>query len=260
MSVKFYAELLAKFKKANSARKIKIASDAGFGSAEEYGKFLLNNMAETGPEEIILKPTIHIIDVLDCSGSMSGSKLNGAIAGINKNVEALQESKEPVNYTYTMCNFASNYDIVFNYVKNEIADVKKMSFNARGMTALYDAILQTFEKVDIGLSPTDKILMNIYTDGEENDSKRKDNKTLEKAIRDHEAKGYTISFIGTERDVSYIQRSLGIDESNTMAYDGSAEGLINTVTETLNARNTYTKNVLSGKNVTKGFYKNIIKK
>jgi hypothetical protein len=40
-----------------------------------------------------------------------------------------------------------------------------------------------------------------------------------------ENKGFTITFVGTDRDVKNIIRNVKIDESNTLAYNGTGEGL-----------------------------------
>ena len=75
----------------------------------------------------------------------------------------------------------------------------------------------------------------------------------------YQKENFTITFIGTDRDVENVISAFKFDRSNTLKYDGSADGLIATMNTTIDAWVAYKNNVLEGKNVTKGFYKNIKK-
>ena len=108
-------ELLKQFKKANQAYKQKLIEKQGFKKIEDYLNFLL------GKEPIKLKsklvssktikkllPTIHIVDILDASGSMAGylgnSKYDNSKEGILNSIQDLKKVKD-IKYTYSLVEF-----------------------------------------------------------------------------------------------------------------------------------------------------------
>jgi hypothetical protein len=78
-------------------------------------------------------------------------------------------------------------------------------------------------------------------------------------IEELQKKNYTITFIGTEADTRFVINNLNIDASNTISYDGTAQGLQETMVYTSSARSAYTDKVLKGEDVSKGFYKDFKK-
>lgn len=270
-----YVSLLNSFKKSNKERKLKMAQKAGYNTVEEYLAFLTMKVAgkqikpptktpakKAAPVKKLnsdVRPTIHVVDIIDCSGSMSGNKIANAVRGINDNLSKLKEDKSAVDYTYTLCDFSGNTDINFKYVAKGLDQVTSIYFSSRGATALRDAIGNTLHKLREIKRPEDKVLVNIYTDGEENDSTRYNNKTIQSLIESLKGEGFTITFVGTNQDVNKVQKLFSIEESNTLAYDGSAEGLSKTIGATAIARAAYFSKVASGQDVTKGFYKEIKK-
>jgi len=205
-----------------------------------------------------VKPIIHVADVLDSSGSMSGSKHDNAKQGINKGIKSLREDKASVEYTYTLCDFAEN--ILMPYICTKLIGVNHVNGVTRGSTALFDAIGYTISSIQRnGYHEGDKVLVNIYTDGQENASKNYTANQIALSIKELSNSGWTFTFIGTPADVQYVQRHLHIHESNTLEYDGSAKGLEESFMSTNSARSAYSKNVSEGKDVSKGFYKDIKK-
>lgn len=261
MSVQLYENLLKSLKSANKDRKLKLANSNGYETVEEYKTFLESNIITTVEfeEEVIEKeitiiPTIHIVDIIDCSGSMRGDKINNAVKGINDGITKLRE-EEGVNYTYTICDFSEWRDINFKYVQEPLSNISNIKFNSRGTTALYDAIGKSLTKLK---AVTDKVLVNIYTDGEENDSKEFKFDNISALIEELKS-NFTVTFIGTDRDVKFMIKKMKLDETNTLKYDGSAKGLAETMTMNSVARSAYTSSVIKGEDVSTGFYKNIKK-
>lgn len=261
MSVKFFENALNALKKANQARKFILAGKAGYSSVDGYEKFLTSMLGievtnESLQEVNIEKPIVYVFDVIDCSGSMSGEKLKSAIKGINDGVVEMKKETK-VRYRYTLCDFSDRNDIHFTEVA-DIENVNPVKFNERGMTALNDAIVLSIEKALRYRYEDEKILINIYTDGCENNSKRS-NDEVKELISKVKKEGVTVTFIGTEDDTKNVINVLNINASNTVSYDGSAEGLAMTFMATQSARSIYAENVALGKDVSKGFYKEIKK-
>ena len=200
-------------------------------------------------------PTIHIVDVLDSSGSMMGGKHDAALKGINSGIKDLKESKVRVNYTYTLVDFST--DVRFVHTKDKLLSVGKVACGTRSSTALFDAIGDAIVKVSPGAVKDDKVLVNIYTDGQENSSRRYTAHDISGFIDQLSTSGWTFTFIGTPGDVAYATNILKIHESNTLSYDGTAKGLEKSLTATRSSRTAYSTAVQDGLDVSVGFYKNI---
>lgn len=258
MSKVLYEKLLASFSKANTLRKQKIFSDNGFETAAEYKRFLQDKINGTTGVVIdvpvtVGRPTIHIVDVLDRSGSMVGAKIEAAMKGINQGIKKLTEETS-VNHTYSLIKFDTKVDVV--HLKQDPNTVKEVFFRVGDMTALNDAIGKAIELFQ---NTTDKVLINVYTDGAENMSRkytREAIKTLIESVKDH----ITVTFIGTEDDVRKVVSTMSIDLSNTLSYDGTGKGLEKSITATLESRVKYSANVAAGNDVRTGFYKEIVNK
>ena len=194
--------------------------------------------------------TINKVVLLDCSGSMDGSKIENAINGINEEIQSLKQETN-IEYLYTLITFQSN-DVDIKYLKKPIKDVSSIKFRAFGGTPLYDAIGKAYE---IFGKETSKTLVNIFTDGEENQSCRYYRSQIQNLISTHDH--ITTTFVGTEFDVNQVQRDLGIEKSNTLSYDGTGQGLRKTMESTITATKSFAADVSRGVDVKKGFYKKI---
>lgn len=259
MSKEFYEKLLRSFSKSNTLRKQKISSDAGM-TVEEYKNFLKQNIAGTVSAVVVDVPvtteipTIHVVDVLDCSGSMAYGKLQAAMKGINAGIQNLKTTNS-VNNVYSLLWFEGK-TAKFKHLREDPRDVKEIHLTSGGMTPLFDAIGTTIKEFK---NSTDKVLMNIYTDGGENSSKKFTKEQIKKLIQDVK-NNITVTFIGTSEDTLFAVRDLGVDLSNTLVYDGTAAGLDKSINVTVNARVSYSANVAAGNDVRTGFYKEIVNK
>ena len=200
-------------------------------------------------------PTIHVVDVVDKSGSMSGSKDSASVKGVNSGVDSLVNDTSDVHYTYTLCDFAD--DVLFRNVTAPLNEVKPLKTGTRGSTALFDAIGQSVEVVKPNIKPNDKVLVNIYTDGQENCSRKFNAGAINTLIKSLSEQGWTFTFIGTDADVRYVQNNLSVAESNTLVHDNTAEGLEKAFATNSRSRSVYSAKVSAGEDVSVGFYKDI---
>lgn len=201
------------------------------------------------------KTTIHVVDVLDASGSMEGSKYNAAVKGINVGVKSLKEDKADVNYSYTLCDFSE--DIIFRSTTDSLKNVKEFNGETRGSTSLYDAIGGSIKIIKEVKKSTDKVLINIYTDGQENSSRKYTGAQIASSIKELSEQGWTFTFIGTKMDVEYAQRHLKFDISNTLVHDNTGSGMEKAFLTNNLSRSSYSAKVEAGEDVSKGFYKDI---
>lgn len=257
-------------KQSNKTARETRAKRAGFSSAEKYINYLKTVIdlqelpaSPISPEEAYKDSTpltILVVDVLDRSGSMGNrrwesSKIYNAVKGIETSIKGLvkDEKKLGVKYEYILIYFDTSIDIVDKTSVSKAFIPKDV--DGRGGTALNDAILKAIEvSLKERSSHMDKILINVYTDGGENASKRR-HTDVSKRIAEVEKEGVTVTFIGTKYDTDQAISRYGICESNTVSYDGSAQGLVETMSMTRSARTNYTIAAQAGEDVTKGFYK-----
>jgi uncharacterized protein YegL len=271
METKTNSEMLKSIKSSNKAARETRAIKLGFKDAatmivylEEFislGKgndiYIPTNTKNIGTikEKESTRVTIHVVDILDASGSMFGPKYDAAVKGINIGIKNLKKDKAKVDYTYTLCDFAT--DIIFRSRKEKLYSVNQFKGETRGSTALYDAIGESCYLIEQDIKPTDKVLVNIYTDGQENASRVYNAKQISEIIEKLSEKGWTFTFIGTKQDVAYAQANLKFHDSNTLIHDNTGAGLEKAFTTNSASRYAYSQKVEAGEDVSKGFYKDI---
>lgn len=266
---KILEKVLKDYKKANQARKQTIILKYGFNSENEFLIYLNNELiikptvSEKTKQsvETIVKPTVHLVDIIDTSGSMIGLKIINVIKGLQKELKnIIDEGDKHVNYTYSLYSFSdyNNYNQHY-YLENVNNKLVIPNFKANGGTALYDAVGKTLNMLSKfnDAKPNEKFLVKIYTDGGENDSILFNKKHLSELIPQLEKKGFTITFVGTDNDVKSIIKNIKIDESNTLTYNGTGEDLAQAFYTATVSRSKYAENLSKGEDVSRGFFKKV---
>lgn len=250
-----------KFKKNNKQRRLVIAAKAGFATVELYIAHLENApKAKKVSKKAVKKnviPTIHIVDVADASASMAYGKIEALNFGIEQQLEELKKVNN-INYTYTLLEFSGKNHMRFIHLMTPIKDVRHQQVDTYNSTALYKAIGLALDTITGKMNREDKVLVKIYTDGGENDSKGTKYSSLEVVaarIAKAEREGFTVTLVGTTIDVKNIIKTLKIDASNTLTYDGTGKGLGETFTMGLAATQAFSSKVLRKEDVKVGFYK-----
>lgn len=281
--MKSFEQLLKDYKKSNKVRRANILTKAGYGNESIYLIYLAEKIKWANKVEKIVNgkkqkwekigeskqrldkkkvdeiPTIHNVHILDVSGSMStGGKIGKAIKGINTEIKELQKDKTVI-YTQTIVDFASSGDIKIKNFLTPINDVVTYHAITRGMTALYEAVGETLTRLRDSVPETDKVLVKIFTDGGENDSRGKWSTPIDLShfIDVLEKRGFTITFVGTEVDVKSIIRDLKIHASNTLSHNNTAAGVSASFNMSLGSTISYAKSVVAKEDVSRGFYKKI---
>lgn len=259
MKTKTNAEILSSLKKANKDRKVYMATKAGFKTVDEYKDFL--SLEEPTAKNRCFEPnkkeTIHIVNIVDVSGSMR-TKIDKALEGINSEVNKLKQENS-VDYNYTLVSFSYHTNIKTVIDNQPISKVEEIKLKTDGYTALNQAVGETLTKLK-EVTKNERVLVSIFTDGEENDSRGifRDNSTLSKLIEDCKALGFTITFIGTKYDVDRVVRELKIDESNTLVHNNTSKGIADSFSMKFTATASYSEAVSRGvkqEDLLTGFYK-----
>lgn len=209
-----------------------------------------------------MKKTIHSLLIIDKSSSMS-PYTSRTIEGINSNIDTLRKEAGPdLDILNTQLQFSSTNswnpvmerDFVFTNVGTPIAEVKPISketYAPTGGTPLLDAIGYGIERIkqfhgdNLG-DDNLKVIVTIFTDGEENSSVKWNNSDIKKMIEHFQSDGkWTFTFVGcgSFENVSTTSGNLGIAKDMTMAYQDSGEGRTQAFAAVSSAYTTYTRSV-----------------
>jgi hypothetical protein len=171
------------------------------------------------------KPLIHNVVILDSSGSMSGSKYNNALKGLNEEMEDLRKD-ENADYTMTVIEFST--DKKEHCFMAPLSNVELINGRgANGGTALYQTVGEALERVALNIGKGEHVLVKIFTDGEENSSTGRfaDAREVQKLINILEKANFTVTFEGTQFDAEKAIERLGIKKGNTLVHDNTGDGI-----------------------------------
>jgi len=190
---------------------------------------------------------LHKVVLLDCSGSMQGAKYDVAELGVKQDYEACKGE------------FADYLLVEFSIDKREqLHDfTKPLVFKPYfSGTALYKTIHEVFNSLLKNTPKNDKVLIQVFTDGQDEHS-RGYKEEARRAIEKCNSIGWTVTFVGTEHDVAFVQANLSIDSTNTLVHDNTASGVATSFEVYRGATETYTKNISRGISVTNNFFKDV---
>jgi len=179
---------------------------------------------------------------------MQGSKYKPAEEGVRQDYAGCKN--EFVDYL--LVEFSSEYRSTLYGFERELIFKPYFAY-----THLYRTIYEVLSKVLETTPKEDKVLVQIFTDGRDEGSPSKFFKLAKEIIEKFNSIGWTVTFVGTEADVQYVQHHLSIDSTNTLVHDNTAKGVKLSFESYTEATSLYTKAVKRGEQVTKGFFKSI---
>lgn len=188
------------------------------------------------------KPTTHVLMIVDDSGSMY-YLANDVRGGFNSYVEGLQQDTEQ-HYHLTVAKFGSGYELMARNAEPEsVARLDNRNYTAsQGGTALYDAIgklITSFENDNIDMPATDRVLLVVQTDGEDNASVEFTMSQVRKMIDHREScQGWTCLFLAAGPDAWKQGSGLGFASNKVFQTQATAKGtetVYRAVTETSRA-------------------------
>ena len=174
-----------------------------------------------------VKRIINLI-ILDASGSMK-SIYNQALSGTNETIQTIrmgQKDHPELKQYLTLASFNSGKD----YLKvkysvapiDEVKEITKEDYVACGCTALYDAMGEMISELKRKMTPEDRVLVTVITDGYENSSIHWSGSQIKSLVEELRHEGWTFTYIGANQDVDAVAGSMGI--RNTLAFDETEEG------------------------------------
>lgn len=185
-----------------------------------------------------------IICILDRSTSIRTSGLiDKTIEGFNSFLA--DQKKESENAKLTLCLFdgdpygngaygsvpGKSYEIVHERIDlGSVPELNTETFVPRGMTAMYDAIGSTIDRVYNGWkndpARSEKVIFLIMTDGQENASKEYDRNSVAKLIEQRKKDdNWVFLFIGANIDTMAVGGGLGVTRGNSLSYSNTDRGV-----------------------------------
>lgn len=170
-----------------------------------------------------------IIFVIDASGSMA-HLVGDTIGGFNGFIESQKALDGKATLTTVL--FDSSWRILHNGI--DLQEVKPMTtknYVAGGMTAMFDAIGETINRVqdrhdELGKEKPEEVLFVITTDGEENSSHKFTKSQIEKMIK-HQTNGHgwKFMFLGANMDAVKEANNIGITSDYATNYTYTSRGV-----------------------------------
>lgn len=184
------------------------------------------NYSSLKSERMKKQKHIHHLIIVDASGSMERKvpEVQGGLNAIFRDLKAEEKEKKGAKNRITVTDFSSHGDFNVLYKNAKPGDLEMLAdgdYSTRAMTALYDAIGKSFQLVP---EKADAVLVTIFTDGFENDSKEFDASAIKKLIGKKQEAGWTVTFMGTSKEAMLQAHEIGIPRANVFAYEDSRAG------------------------------------
>jgi len=148
--------------------------------------------------------TMHYMLVLDRSSSMAG-RIDEVRSVVNQQLQqlALEAKREANRCLVSLVRFDHEVEVVhFEKPIEEIEPLSHEDLAPRGSTALIDATVLTIEQAALLLGAKvdgnhESVAIVVYTDGEENSSRMRNEADLKRVLAEHQDKpGWDIAFVG----------------------------------------------------------------
>ena len=165
-----------------------------------------------------------IVFLLDRSGSMR-SCASDVIGGYNQYIKT-QKDNAVGECSVSLYRFDDVYEKVYvNVPVNDVSELRDVDFVPRGNTALLDSVCRMIDDVGIELNNLhederpEKVIVIIYTDGEENCSSTYTIEDVRERIqRQTDVYKWEFVYVGANQNSWSVGQSYGIGGNNTMNY------------------------------------------
>jgi uncharacterized protein YegL len=174
---------------------------------------------------------VHVSFLIDRSGSMAGLE-NDVVGGFNNFVAEQRKQPGACNLTLVMFDSQDPFELLLDDVP--LGTVPRMAidqYDPRGATPLLDALGALIEaaderrvRLDHNSRDEDQIVV-VFTDGQENCSRRWSRRKLFDLIGNRQKSGWSFVFLGANQDSYSEAASLGIGHGSIQDYRGDHDGV-----------------------------------
>lgn len=156
--------------------------------------------------------------ILDESGSMRPHRQE-VIDGFNEFLE--DRRKDPGKVLASLTKFDSTVKTAFSGVDiSEVHPLDAAGYAPGSGTALFDAVGHAVSAAEKVASGVDRVLCVIFTDGQENSSRRYSREAVDTLIRTLQAAGkWTFVYFGANHDAWAAGGAIGIPAANIVPFD-----------------------------------------
>jgi uncharacterized protein YegL len=170
-----------------------------------------------------------VVILLDRSSSMFSIK-DEAISAFNEQIKTIQKDIEELPTKVTLVTFSTVVDeaMIWNQDARELTPISSEMYQPSGMTALFDAMGQTINRITQlpeATDPNTNFQIIVISDGAENNSKTYTADFIKQRIKELEAtKRFSVSYIGANQSMFEVSRTLGVDLGKTYAFAATVDG------------------------------------
>lgn len=171
------------------------------------------------------KPTIHHLFILDESGSMSSIRQQtisafNELMSHNTNLLAANPDQEH-RLSFVTFNGKGIRTVCFNAPLTSDQLLNEANYNPSDNTPLYDAIGSSILKVkqEAWGKPDYNVLVTIFTDGMENDSKEFTGKEIKLMVEELKTKGWAFTYLGTDHDIDAAADAMAFHKGARKQWD-----------------------------------------
>jgi uncharacterized protein YegL len=164
---------------------------------------------------------LYVFKLLDASSSMS-SYTDQTISTFNETLDALKAAEAEVHVI--RIDFDGSARIVKRGPLNETEHhINRSNYRPSGSTAMYDAIGLAFEEANkLEADENTSFLIELLTDGEENQSRRWTAQQVKREIEARKETGqWTVTVMGPKGSVNLFQ-NLGVDVGNIAQFNANS--------------------------------------
>ena len=172
------------------------------------------------------KIIVHNLLILDESGSME-SIYRPSLCGCNETIQSVRSAQRRYGNQDQRFSFVTfNSDGIKTKVDDmpieEVRDLTPDDYNSDSCTPLYDAIGKSCSALEKRVSPKDRVLVTIITDGYENASSEYSLAAIQAMTERLRTKGWTFIYMGANQDAREVALTLKI--KNALTFEATAEG------------------------------------
>jgi hypothetical protein len=157
--------------------------------------------------------------LLDRTGSMEAIR-DDTIVAFNTYLDALKQDGESLYFTLIQFDSMGVDKLSVNEPVKNVPPLTRETFVPRAATPLFDAAYKTIKAVEKAVSgnPSNKVVICIQTDGQENSSTEYSWDALNALIKEKFEAGWQFNFMGAGIDAYQQASRMGIAVDQTVAY------------------------------------------
>jgi len=171
---------------------------------------------------------VYVAVILDCSGSMGDMRQEALDAYNDLIVQIKKEAHTvPTDVSFITFNTGPHKPRVWCEAANKLQKFTLEDYTPEGWTALFDTVAKTVNELDKRVDASGaSFLVNIISDGYENNSKEYTKEAIAALIKSKQDTGrWTFTYLGANQDLAEVSRQMGIPQGNMCNFAATPDGM-----------------------------------